>query len=84
MQQAADLRDFADKPLVVLTAGSGNDAAWSAKQDHLAALSTNSVHRVIAGATHEMLVADEKAASSTTQAIMDVVASVRGAGPLPR
>ena len=26
-------RDFADKPLVVLTAGSGNDAAWSAAQN---------------------------------------------------
>jgi pimeloyl-ACP methyl ester carboxylesterase len=84
MEEAADLRDFADKPLVVLTAGSGNDSAWSAKQDHLASLSTNSVHRVVAGATHEMLVADEKAAASTTQAIVDVVASVRGAGPLAR
>jgi pimeloyl-ACP methyl ester carboxylesterase len=84
MQQAADLRDFADKPLVVLTAGSGNDATWSAKQDRLATLSTNSVHRVVAGATHEMLVADEKAAAATTQAIVDVVASVRSAGPLAR
>ncbi|MCA1708362.1 MAG: hypothetical protein LC808_35830 [Actinobacteria bacterium] len=27
MQQAASLGDFADKPLVVLTAGSGSDAA---------------------------------------------------------
>jgi pimeloyl-ACP methyl ester carboxylesterase len=84
MEEAASLRDFADKPLVVLTAGSGNDAAWSAKQNHLAALSTNSVHRVVAGATHEMLVADEKAAAITTQAIVDVVASVRSAGPLAR
>ncbi|HEX2805006.1 MAG TPA: alpha/beta fold hydrolase [Kineosporiaceae bacterium] len=84
MEEAASLRDFADKPLVVLTAGSGNDAAWSAKQNHLAALSTNSVHRVVAGATHEMLVADEKAAAITTQAIVDVVSSVRSAGPLAR
>jgi pimeloyl-ACP methyl ester carboxylesterase len=84
MEEAAALRDFADKPLVVLTAGSGNDAAWSARQNHLATLSTNSVHRVIAGATHEMLVADEKAAATTTQAIVDVVASVRSAGPLAR
>jgi hypothetical protein len=50
--EAASLRDFADKPLVVLTADIGHDAAWSADQNHLAKLSTNSVHRVIAGATH--------------------------------
>ena len=59
VEQAASLGDFADKPLVVLTAGSGSDAAWSAAQNHLATLSTNSVHRVIDGATHESLVADE-------------------------
>ncbi|MFI6827506.1 alpha/beta fold hydrolase [Kribbella sp. NPDC050241] len=77
VQQAASLRDFAGKPLVVLTAGTGSDAAWSAAQDHLATLSTNSVHRVIDGATHEALVADEQYAATTTQAILDVVSSVR-------
>jgi pimeloyl-ACP methyl ester carboxylesterase len=84
VRQAASLGDFADKPLVVLTAGSGNDAAWPAKQNHLATLSTNSVHRVVDDATHEGLVADEEHAVVTTQAILDVVASVRSAGPLGR
>ena len=84
MQQAASLRDFADKPLVVLTAGSGSDAAHSAAQNDLATLSTNSVHRVIDGATHEALIADEEDAAATTQAILDVVSSVRSAGPLAR
>ena len=46
-QEAAALRDFADKPLVVLTAGIGNDATHAAAQDQLATLSTNSAHRVI-------------------------------------
>ncbi len=46
-QEAASLRDFADKPLVVLTAGVGSDATHLAAQNHLATLSTNSVHRVI-------------------------------------
>jgi pimeloyl-ACP methyl ester carboxylesterase len=82
VKQAAALRDFADKPLIVLTAGSGNDPTWLAKQNHLATLSTNSVHRVIAGATHEGLIADEEHAAATTQAILDVVASVRHPGPL--
>ena len=84
VKQAASLTDFADKPLIVLTAGSGNDVTWSAAQNHLASLSTNSVHRVIADATHEGLVADQKYAAATTQAILDVVASVRHPGPLPR
>ena len=78
--QAASLGDFADKPLVVLTAGRGNDAAWSAAQNELATLSTNSAHRVIEGATHEALVADEHHAAATTQAILDVVSSVRSPG----
>ena len=51
--QAAALGDFADKPLIVLTAGSGHDAAWAAAQNRMATLSTNSVHRIIDGATHE-------------------------------
>jgi pimeloyl-ACP methyl ester carboxylesterase len=77
MKQAAALRDLADKPLIVLTAGSGHDAAWSTAQNHMATLSTNSVHRVIAGATHEDLIANQEDAAATTQAILDVVASVR-------
>jgi hypothetical protein len=45
-------------------------------------LSTNSVHRVIDGA-HEDLIADEEDAAATTQAIRDVVSSVRTHQPLP-
>jgi pimeloyl-ACP methyl ester carboxylesterase len=82
--QAASLGDFTDKPLVVLTAGSGHDAAWSAAQNHLATLSTNSVHRVITGATHSSLIMDEEDSAATTRAILDVVSSVRDGGPLAR
>jgi pimeloyl-ACP methyl ester carboxylesterase len=81
-QEAASLRGFADKPLVVLTAGSGHDAVWSAAQNRMATLSTNSVHRVIDGATHEDLITDEEDAAATTQAILDVVSSVRSKGAL--
>jgi pimeloyl-ACP methyl ester carboxylesterase len=83
-EQAAALRDFADKPLIVLTAGSGHDAAWSAAQDRLATLSTNSVHRVVDGATHQDLITSQEDAAVTTQAILDVVASVRSKGALVR
>jgi hypothetical protein len=84
MEQAASLVNFASKPLVVLTAGIGSDATHLAAQNHLATLSTNNVHRVIDGAAHEPLVADEKYAAVTTRAILDVVSSVRSAGPLAR
>jgi hypothetical protein len=84
IEQAAALRDFDEKPLIVLTAGSGHDAAWSAAQNRMATLSTNSVHRVIDGATHEDLVANQEDAAATTQAILDVVASVRSPRRLAR
>ena len=84
IEQAAALRDFADKPLIVLEAGRGHDAAWSAAQNRMARLSTNSVHRIIDGATHEDLIANEDHAAATTQAILDVVSSVRSKGALVR
>jgi pimeloyl-ACP methyl ester carboxylesterase len=77
VEQAAALGDFADKPLIVLTAGSGHDAAWAAAQNRMATLSTNSAHRIIDGATHQDLIANQEDAATTTQAILDVVASVR-------
>jgi pimeloyl-ACP methyl ester carboxylesterase len=80
--EAASLRDFADKPLVVLTAGSEHDADWTAAQNEMAALSTNSAHRVVGGATHASLILDEKDATAATRAILGVVSSVRGAEPV--
>jgi hypothetical protein len=50
----------------------------------MAALSTNSAHRVIDGATHASLISNEKDAAKTTQAILDVVTSVRSSAPLVR
>jgi pimeloyl-ACP methyl ester carboxylesterase len=82
VQQAAALTDFGAKPLVVLTAGVGSDATHLAAQNHLATLSTNSVHRTVGGATHEALVGEKAYAAATTQAILDVVSSVRSQRPL--
>jgi hypothetical protein len=84
MKEAASLRGFGDKPLVVLTAGSGSDGKHLADQEELATLSTNSQHRTISEASHESLVAVEKDAAGTTEAVLDVVSSVRTGAPLPR
>jgi len=82
MDEAQSLRDFDAKPLIVLTAGRGHDAEWLSAQDDLATLSTNSLHRVVAEATHASLIEDEGDAAATSQAIRDVVASVRTSTPL--
>jgi pimeloyl-ACP methyl ester carboxylesterase len=82
VHQAASLVDFADKPLIVVTAGRGHDAAWLSAQDKLATLSTNSRHRIVADATHASLVLDETDGTAASQAVRDVVASVRTSRPL--
>ena len=38
-------------------------------------MSTNSAHRLVDGADHEGLIADQEHAATTTQAILDVAAS---------
>ncbi|CAA9498600.1 MAG: hypothetical protein AVDCRST_MAG69-1747 [uncultured Solirubrobacteraceae bacterium] len=83
-QEAASLRDFGDRPLVVLTAGSGSAAGWSAQQAALATLSTAGVHRVIKGIDHAGMITDQKGAAATSQAVFDVVSSIRTARPLAR
>jgi hypothetical protein len=80
-QQAASLRDFADKPLFVLTAGEGSQASSMTTQEMLS-LSTNSAHQVVAGASHTDMVIEEKYAAGTAQAILAVVDSVRNDRPL--
>ena len=82
MQEAASLRDFAAKPLFVLTAGKGHPASWMREQSDAAALSSHSVHEVVDGATHTDLVLEEDYAAVTAQAIVAVVDSVRSDRPL--
>ncbi len=82
VKSAASLTDLGDKPLFVLTARIGNDAAWFVAQDHMATLSTNSVHRVVEDASHQSLVSELDGADATAEAILSVVASVRSGEPL--
>ena len=84
MAEAGSFTNFGAKPLVVLTAGTGSDAALIASHERIAAMSTNSAHRVIDGATHEQLIADEKDSVATSQAILDVVSAIRNTTPVTR
>jgi hypothetical protein len=81
LQQARALADLRDLPLAVVSAGSGQQAGWLEAQEQLARLSTNSAHRVLTDATHTSVVSGVHAAAST-QAILEVVAAIRGGPPL--
>ena len=51
-------------------------------QKETATLSTNSVHQVVDGATHQGLEDEEQYAAHITQAVLDVLASIRENQPL--
>jgi len=80
LNRAAQLTSLGDKPLFVLSAGTGSLPGWAAQQNDLATLSTNSVHRTIPGATHASLINDHGDAAQSSRAIRDVVKAVQRAG----
>jgi pimeloyl-ACP methyl ester carboxylesterase len=82
IHQAATLVDFGSKPLIVVTAGRAHDERSLAAQVKLATLSSNSRHDVVGDATHASLYLDKTHAAAASQAIRDVVASVRSHQPL--
>lgn len=81
-RQAAALTNLGAKPLIVLTAGAGHNPTWRAAQEHLTNLSTNARHRTAPDTTHASMLADEADSAAASQAILDVVASVRTGKPL--
>ncbi|TMD39815.1 MAG: alpha/beta fold hydrolase [Chloroflexi bacterium] len=84
LKEAAELTNLGDRPLIVVTAGKGAQAGWLPLQDKMTGLSTNSVHRVLPDTDHPGLIHDRVGASESSQAILDVVASVRSGRPLTK
>jgi pimeloyl-ACP methyl ester carboxylesterase len=80
--EAGELKSLDGKPLFVLTAEQGNAPGWMSHQDAMAALSTNSLHGVVPGATHQSLVENPTHAAVVSQAIIDVVEAIRTEAPL--
>jgi hypothetical protein len=79
-------KPLGNKPLVVLSV---TEQALYAEvltrlQNELPALSTNSNHVTVEGATHENLVSQETFAHFVTDAILEVVEAVRSGLPLQR
>ena len=60
-----------------MTAEKDAEGGWMPPRDELAALSTNSVHRYLSDATHQMVVEDRDAARQASRAILEVVNALR-------
>ena len=82
-RQAQALTSFDPKPLAVVTARENADGTkgWSADQDKLAALSTNSTHWT-ADTTHVGLLDDADGSVDSVRAITAVVTAVRTGRPV--
>jgi pimeloyl-ACP methyl ester carboxylesterase len=81
--QAQTLTGLAAKPLVVITVTESLDetSGWSDAQAELAALSSNSEHRIV-DATHGGMLDDPDTFGSSVSAIGDVVQSIRADAPV--
>ena len=84
LTEAAALTTLGDRPLIVVTAAKGAQAGWLALQDKMTGLSSNSDHRVLPATDHPGLIHDRVGAAQASQAILDVVASVRSGTPVTK
>ena len=77
--EAAKTHGFGARPLAVLTAelSAKRWGGWTALQQETATLSSDSIHEVVAGATHGSAVTDSTSAAFVSAAIHDVVTAVR-------
>ena len=67
-----------------MTADLGQQSGWSAAQDKLATLSTNSRHQTAQGATHTALLEEKEFASVTSGGIGAVVQAARSGETIGR
>jgi pimeloyl-ACP methyl ester carboxylesterase len=81
--QVRSTESLGDKPLAVISAGEQPPGGLEL-QEELAALSSNSIHRTVDGATHESLLYERRGARVTSAAIVEVVEAVRNDQALPR
>ena len=82
MAQARAVTDLGELPLYVLTAPEDTQTNWLTTQTELAALSDNSIHLIVAGASHQSLLNDQADAAVTSQAITQVIDAARTGTPL--
>jgi pimeloyl-ACP methyl ester carboxylesterase len=74
--QVRATESLGEKPLAIVSAGE-QSSSWLEMQDELTALSPESIHRVVEGATHESVLYDKDDSQVTSAAIEQVVDAVR-------
>ena len=79
--QVRGTQSLGDKPLAIISAGE-QPPGWLEMQEELAALSSDSTHRIVEGATHESLLYERRDARVSSAAIVQVVEAVRTDRPL--
>jgi pimeloyl-ACP methyl ester carboxylesterase len=75
-RQAQTLTTLTSTPLVVITASEKQQNGWSAEQDRMTTLSSNSVHRVVP-ASHDSLLCSATDSRFSSQGIRAAVTAVR-------
>jgi pimeloyl-ACP methyl ester carboxylesterase len=86
-QQEREVTSLGSIPLIVVSATTPDDETrrvWTEINGEFAGLSTNSIHRVMQGATHSGLLWKSEHAQATTDAIKQVIEATRTRQPLPR
>lgn len=84
LEEAAALKTLGNKPLIVVTAGTGSQPGWMPMQDKMTGLSANSAHRILPNTDHAGVIHSQVGGAASSQAIHDVVAAVRSGTPLPK
>ncbi len=84
LKEAAELTSIGDRPLIVVTAAKGAQSGWLPMQEKMVGLSANSLHRILQDCDHPSVIHDRACAAPASQAILDVVASVRSGVPLAK
>lgn len=77
LDAAGALPNLGARPLVVVTAMAQSMEGWLDQQNRLATLSTNVSHRVFQDITHDGLIESVNGARTASDAVVDVVMSVR-------
>jgi hypothetical protein len=75
-RQAQTLTTLTSTPLVVITASEKQQNGWSAEQDRMTTLSSNSVHRVVP-ASHDSLLSSATDSRFSSKGIRAAVTAVR-------
>jgi hypothetical protein len=85
-QQEREVTSLGSIPLIVVATTPDDETrrVWTEINGEFAGLSTNSIHRVMQGATHSGLLWKSEHAQATTDAIKQVIEATRTRQPLPR